>query len=121
MAGKIVSPCRAPSCPLFALPDERFCTDHIHEYKISRTRERHRKKVRDPFYGTLRWKRKSLKMRKKYPVCQKCKVQFTQVVHHIKPVKQYPELAFEDSNLLCLCHTCHNRIEGRIRAGDKTC
>ena len=31
------------------------------------------------------------------------------VVHHIKHVDEYPELAYEDSNLVSLCQGCHNK------------
>ena len=30
-------------------------------------------------------------------------------VHHIKHVDEYPELAYEDSNLVSLCQGCHNK------------
>ena len=29
--------------------------------------------------------------------------------HHMKPVEQYPELAFDASNLRALCEGCHNK------------
>lgn len=30
-------------------------------------------------------------------------------VHHIKHLEDAPELAFEDSNLISLCYSCHNK------------
>ena len=31
------------------------------------------------------------------------------VVHHIKHVDEYPELAFDGDNLVSLCQACHNK------------
>ena len=46
-------------------------------------------------------------------MCQHCKrygkaVQAT-TVHHIKHADEYPELAYEDKNLVSLCEGCHNK------------
>lgn len=30
-------------------------------------------------------------------------------VHHIKHSDEYPELAYDDNNLISLCHACHNQ------------
>ena len=29
-------------------------------------------------------------------------------VHHIKHLDEYPELAYDNDNLVSLCHACHN-------------
>lgn len=47
-------------------------------------------------------------------MCKRCKrygrlVEATEV-HHIKHVDEYPELAYEDQNLVSLCHACHNHM-----------
>lgn len=34
-------------------------------------------------------------------------------VHHIKELKDYPELALNDENLISLCAKCHNIRHGR--------
>lgn len=31
------------------------------------------------------------------------------VVHHIKHADEFPELAFQDENLVSLCQACHNK------------
>ncbi|WP_201288916.1 HNH endonuclease [Erysipelothrix anatis] len=36
-------------------------------------------------------------------------------VHHIKPLREYPELALDVSNLVSLSFEAHERIEGRWR------
>lgn len=34
-------------------------------------------------------------------------------VHHIKELREYPELALADDNLISLCSQCHNARHGR--------
>lgn len=34
-------------------------------------------------------------------------------VHHIKELREHPELAFADDNLISLCAQCHNIRHGR--------
>lgn len=51
-----------------------------------------------------------------YPICQRCQYlnQVTHAsvyklsVHHIRGRIKYPELVFDESNLLTLCSGCHN-------------
>lgn len=47
-------------------------------------------------------------------MCKRCKRYGkhtpAQIVHHIKHVDKFPELAFEDSNLESLCIACHNAM-----------
>lgn len=68
----------------------------------------------NPFYHTQRWKRKkaAIMRRDKYQ-CQICKrygrLREATEVHHIKHLDEYPELALVDSNLISLCHACHNK------------
>jgi len=50
--------------------------------------------------------------RDKY-LCQRCKrygrMRQATVVHHIKHLDEYPELALDPSNLVSLCADCHNK------------
>lgn len=66
------------------------------------------------FYKSTKWlrKREAILRRDGY-MCQKCKrygkrVPAT-VVHHIKHLEDYPELAYDDSNLISLCAACHDK------------
>ena len=69
----------------------------------------------NPFYLTPRWQRKraAILRRDKY-LCQECKrygrMRDAKTVHHIKHLEDAPELAFEDSNLISLCYSCHNKM-----------
>lgn len=67
------------------------------------------------FYKLANWKKKraAILCRDGY-MCQMCKrygrrVPAT-VVHHIKHLDEYPELAYEDSNLVSLCSACHDKV-----------
>ena len=65
------------------------------------------------FYKSTDWKRKrkEILQRDNYE-CQRCKSKGkyhrAETVHHIKHLKDFPELALVDSNLVSLCHICHN-------------
>lgn len=65
-------------------------------------------------YNSTRWKTKAerIKRRDKYK-CVWCarygKARPAQIVHHIKHADEYPELAYEDDNLVSLCLSCHNK------------
>lgn len=55
--------------------------------------------------------------------CQECGVKKSELdydldVHHIKPVREFdtPEQAHELSNVICLCRSCHIRLEWRLRS-----
>ena len=52
--------------------------------------------------------------------CQLCKAKGLFVsavtVHHIKTVRQRPDLALTKSNLLCVCDDCHYKIHHTRKA-----
>lgn len=65
-------------------------------------------------YNSQKWKRKAelIKRRDGYR-CRWCarygKAVPAVVVHHIKHVDEYPELAYVNENLVSLCQACHNK------------
>ena len=67
----------------------------------------------DGFYKSSNWlhKRKQVLERDNYE-CQRCKSKggFSPAtcVHHIKHLKDRPDLALEEDNLVGLCDACHN-------------
>lgn len=74
-------------------------------------------------YNSKRWREKSRRiLRRDGYVCQECrkygrKTEAT-IVHHIKHVDEYPELAWDNNNLISLCTACHNKMhpeKGGIR------
>lgn len=48
--------------------------------------------------------------------CQRCFIKFGVIndkslqVHHIKPRVEYPELMYDEDNLICLCKTCNLQL-----------
>ena len=68
----------------------------------------------EKFYLCGEWKQKRKDILKRdRNECQKCKRVYHRygratTVHHIKHLKDFPELAFDDDNLESLCKNCHN-------------
>ncbi|KOA76605.1 HNH endonuclease [Clostridium botulinum] len=67
------------------------------------------------FYKSTVWinKRKEI-LKRDHNECQRCKLKGrfskAECVHHIKHLKNRPDLALEDNNLISLCFTCHNEV-----------
>lgn len=68
--------------------------------------------------NTKRWKtlRKRI-INRDNGICQRCFLKYEIInyenlqVHHIKPRIHYPELIFEENNLLTLCKTCNVQLD----------
>ena len=73
-------------------------------------------------YSSEKWKKKSEQIKKRDGYkCKRCAMYGKNVpavvVHHIKHVDEYPELAFDNDNLISLCQGCHNKAHPeKIRA-----
>ena len=83
-------------------------------FKTTMQRRYERDKEAIKFYNSKTWKDcRLLALIRDYYICQDCLKDRTitayDVVDHIKPMKQYPELALVVSNLRSLCHKHHNR------------
>ena len=68
----------------------------------------------DEFYRSARWQRlRAQVLRRDKYLCQECKrygrMRPAQMVHHIKHLDEYPELAYDPKNLQSLCLQCHNK------------
>lgn len=69
----------------------------------------------DLFYKSTEWIHKRLNILKRdNRECQHCKANglysAANCVHHIKHLKNRPDLALVDSNLISLCNACHNEM-----------
>ena len=71
-----------------------------------------------PFYHTAAWKRaRAQALRRDRGMCVDCMARFetgagkrprrAQVVHHIQPLEERPDLALNLANLVSLCADCH--------------
>lgn len=72
------------------------------------------------FYNSSKWRKLRLKIIEKYNYeCQHCKregkVGKAEFVHHIKHLKDYPELGLHEPNLIPLCFY-HHELEHPERA-----
>lgn len=67
------------------------------------------------FYNSKVWKRKRLYILKRDGyLCQRCKGygknKEANVVHHLHEVEDRPELKLNNSNLISVCASCHNKL-----------
>lgn len=73
-------------------------------------------------YNSTRWKRKAEKIKRRDGYkCAWCRRYGKSipavVVHHIKHADEWPELAYDDDNLVSLCQACHNKAHPeKVRA-----
>lgn len=72
----------------------------------------------EEFYNSKGWRRLSHRIiHEAHYECRMCREQhrLTRAVlaHHVKHLRDYPELAYEPSNLMPLCYDCHERIHER--------
>lgn len=86
------------------------------------------------FYNSKEWKhkRKQILQRDNYE-CQDCRrrlreasekgirlygkqsrIRRAEEVHHIKELKDFPNLSLDNDNLISLCVQCHNQRHGRV-------
>ncbi len=69
----------------------------------------------EKFYVSATWRRKAKAiLRRDHYQCQLCKrygrISEAQIVHHKLELAEYPELAFDDNNLISVCKKCHNKL-----------
>lgn len=83
-----------------------------------------RKDERNPeekkFFNSTRWKKlRKIIISRDGGHCQRCLIKYSRIesrnleIHHIKPRSKYPELRFEESNLITLCKSCNTHIGTR--------
>ncbi|SHK46420.1 HNH endonuclease [Tepidibacter formicigenes] len=77
------------------------------------------------FYKSTKWKNTRKKVLKRdNNECQRCKeagrFHKAECVHHIKHLKDRPDLALMEDNLISLCYTCHNEVHPeKLHLSDK--
>lgn len=108
-------PCKKPGCRKL-IKDGRFCEEHQKQFKKEYDQGRGTSGERG--YDATWRKVRDMKL-KTDPLCEDCmgrgKVKEAVLVHHIKPVKDYPELRLVFSNLRSLCDDCHEEIHAKDR------
>ena len=81
-------------------------------------KKRHYKNKPNAFYHSSAWRRvRKLALQRDNFICQHClklgRIKPATEVHHIKPLRDYPELSLDVSNLIGLCWECHEMTKLR--------
>ena len=112
MGQKAMRECCVAGC--HNLTRDGYCQVHVH-LKLQRHSiydRTDRDKQAAAFYKSDAWRKaRALSMARHYGLCQDCLehdiTKDAVMVHHVKPLRQYPELALVQSNLRPLCNRCH--------------
>ena len=113
--------CRWPGCPEVTKDPSGYCEEHRKQ-----ARRQYDKQI-DARRGTARERGYDTKWEKfrawflQQPgnqYCRRCfeqegKMALVEVVHHIIPISERPDLRLVEDNCQPLCRNCHERIHGR--------
>lgn len=104
MPTRALRPCAAPNCA--ALVTRGYCAAHGHR---TRTLERWRGSSTERGYDAA-WRRFRawFIQQPENVMCADCKQEFTQEVHHVKKLRDFPELRLNPANCRGLCKACHS-------------
>ncbi len=116
--------CAEAGCSAIIQKSESYCAIHKARH-IKQEQERKRNwqgASRAGNYHNAQWYAMRARAKKEHPYCAYCGASTRLEVHHIKSVRLHPELMYDFSNLLVLCHSCHaietrREIEQRRRQG----
>jgi 5-methylcytosine-specific restriction endonuclease McrA len=67
-------------------------------------------RVDQSIYNDKRWRRIRRDLARSRTVCEECGSDLATECHHVIPVLERPDLAFEPSNVRRLCRRCHKAI-----------
>ena len=72
------------------------------------------------FYNSRKWRKKRIAILKRDKfLCKVCsrygRITEATTVHHIKPLENFPELAFKSDNLISICAACHANLHPEKR------
>ena len=108
MPSKPLKPCKYPGCP--KLTKGQYCEEHA--YKVAKEYNKYsRSPDHNKSYGR-NWRKIRNRYAAAHPLCEQCLKEGRMTpmteVHHILPIKQGG--TNENSNLMSLCHSCHEKI-----------
>jgi 5-methylcytosine-specific restriction protein A len=123
MPERALRPCSKPGCPV--LTASRFCSAHVGEPKrMAKAYDADR--ATDPIrrlYGTRRWRRTSLYILARDPICIECGREPSTLADHYVPAGEYvaqnngdTEYFFDYDNLQGLGKACHAKKTAREQA-----
>lgn len=121
MALRPRKPCAFRGCP--KLTRSTYCEDHVgQQAEETKYYNKHvRDKTKNSFYSSYDWqKTRDFIKNRDMGLCQEClrngRVNMGDIVHHIIPYEIAPERAHDITNLEYVCHGCHNKVHGEMRA-----
>lgn len=110
MPQRIERPCRAFMCPNTTSNPNGYCDEHQ-----TLARER-RGSARQRGYDG-RWEQFRARYLREHPLCEDCLAAHCMTpaaeVHHIRKLRDYPQLKYAEDNLMALCHRCHSKRTAR--------
>jgi 5-methylcytosine-specific restriction protein A len=104
---RIKSPCAKSGCR--NLVDAGYCEDHAQKNgRNAYYRDRGSASARG---YDVAWKRfrSWFLSEPDHAICEDCRRAASTDVHHVKKVRDYPELRLVESNCRGLCHECHSK------------
>lgn len=110
MPYRIERPCRAHLCPNTTSNKNGYCEEH----QALALRDIDRRQSASKRGYDQRWNKFRHKYLQDNPLCVDCISNGTPPtpatdVHHIKKLRDYPELKYNKDNLMALCHECHSK------------
>ena len=133
MPTKPPTPCRHPGCPQLVHDGSGFCALHAADKGMVQSRYDQTTRRNDPALAMAKkirdsanWQKVRALHRQLQPLC--CDPlrlhpgipQPNQNSHHIIPLGEAPDLAYDLGNLGPTCTRCHQALEARERAGKST-
>ena len=105
---------RRNSCPNLIKSPEKCCPQcMVYAKKETRQYDKERGSSGERGYDATWQKLRDIKANRD-PLCEEClkskKVKPLEIVHHIKPIEEYPELRLMMENLMSLCNDCHEQV-----------
>jgi 5-methylcytosine-specific restriction protein A len=111
MPMKLKRQCRYRGCNQLTNDKSGYCDKHkqqVHiDYRKSRTDIKEQR-----FYGSNAWRQASLEHRRKHPKCQRCGERPSELVHHIKHIKD-GGARLASSNFEAVCRSCQAKEHPR--------
>jgi 5-methylcytosine-specific restriction protein A len=101
-------PCSWQTCPI--LVDSGYCEFHQAQIDGHR-REEQRNDALRPFYKNKRWEGTRIVILGRDPICKKCHLMASRVVHHIVDARVWVNRGndfYDESNLVGWCKRCHD-------------
>lgn len=96
----------------------KIVNEGICECRKAAKAEYNKKHRRDEILDSWRWKKKrKVIIQRDSSLCQRCLIKYKMIttndlqVHHIKNRVDFPELAFDDNNLICVCQSCNRQLD----------